>query len=290
MNKSTRHHRTAVILLGGAIALVAPPVAVRALQHSGSQPERTSPLGYEDTPVLPGQKWRVHDIKRPHPRIITPGTESSQERPGKPPSDAVVLFDGKDLAKWEGRIKGKLVKPGWRVDQGYVEVVANSGDLVSKEKFGDAQFHVEWAAPAKVMDSGQWRGNSGILLMNNYEIQVLDSYNNPTYADGQAGAIYGQWPPMVNACRRPGEWQTYDIVFEAPRFESNKLVKPAYVTVFQNGVLLHHRQQIIGRMAHREIRPYAPHAPEEPLGLQDHETPVRYRNIWVRRLRGYDQP
>jgi hypothetical protein len=138
--------------------------------------------------------------------------------------------------------------------------------------------------------SSQWRGNSGVLLMSRYEIQVLDSYDNPTYADGQAGAIYGQYPPLVNASRKPGEWQTFDIVFEAPRFEGEKLVKPAYVTVFHNGVLMHHRQEIIGRMAHRQVGTYAPHGPEEPLMLQDHDTPVRYRNIWVRRLRGYDQP
>lgn len=125
--------------------------------------------------------------------------------------------------------------------------------------------------------------------MNRYEIQVLDSYNNPTYADGQAAAIYGQWPPMVNASLKPGEWQAYDIAFEAPRFDGGKLVKPGYVTVFHNGVLVHHHQEIIGRMAHKVVGTYAPHAAEEPLGLQNHDTKVRYRNIWVRRLAGYDQ-
>lgn len=250
--------------------------------------ERTSPLGYEDTPVLPGQKWRVHDLNRPRPPVVTPGA-----RWGDPPSDAIVLFDGKDLSHWvqrgRGAEQGRLVPARWKVENGYVEVVGGTGDLITKEKFGDCQLHVEWAAPAEIDGSGQWRGNSGVLLMSRYEIQVLDSWENPTYADGQAGAIYGQWPPLVNPARRPGEWQSFDIVFEAPRFEGEKLVKPGYVTVFYNGVLVHHRQEIIGRMAHRRVGTYAPHGPEEPLALQDHDTKVRYRNIWIRKLKGHDQ-
>jgi hypothetical protein len=237
---------------------------------------RKSPVGYSDTPTLPGQKWRVHDIDRPIPHVVTPGTA-----PGSPPSDAIVLFDGKDLSKW--------LPSRWKVENGYVEAGGGSGDLVSKEKFGNAQLHVEWASPAEITGDSQWRGNSGVLLMHRYEIQVLDSYNNRTYADGQAAAIYGQWPPLVNASRPPGQWQTYDIVWEAPRFEGAKLAKPAYVTVFHNGVLAHHHQEVIGQMAHRIVKPYEPHQPEEPLALQDHDTPVRYRNIWVRRLAGYDQ-
>src|ERR1700688_4060494 len=237
---------------------------------------RTSPLGYTDTPVLPGQKWKVHDIDRPHPRVVTPGAE-----PGGPPSDAVVLFDGKDLSKW--------APSKWKLENGYVEGVGGTGDLVSREKFGDSQIHVEWASPKEIMGTSQWRGNSGILIMHNYEIQVLDSYNTPTYADGQAAAIYGQWPPLVNASRKPGEWQTYDIIWEAPKFEGDRLLKPAYVTVIHNGVVLHHHKEVIGRMAHRVVGTYAPHGAEEPLALQDHDTPVRYRNIWVRRLGRYDQ-
>jgi hypothetical protein len=238
--------------------------------------------------VLPGQKWRVHDLHRPHPPVVAPGG-----RAGDPPSDAIVLFDGKDLSQWvqrgRGAERGKLVPPRWKVEHGYMEVVGGTGDLMTKEKFGDCQLHIEWAAPAEIDGSGQWRGNSGVLLMSRYEIQVLDSWENPTYADGQAGAIYGQWPPLVNPARRPGEWQSFDIVFEAPRFEGDQLVKPACVTVFYNGVLVHHRQEIIGRMAHRRVGTYAPHGPEEPLALQDHDTKVRYRNIWIRRLKGYDQ-
>lgn len=253
---------------------------------SKPKPNRTAPLGYKDTPQLPGQPWLVHDLDRPRPRVVTPGADCAQ-----PPSDALVLFDGKNLSQWVSRRKGGQLSEGaWKVERGYMEIVPGSGDLMTKEKFGDIQLHIEWASPKEIDGTSQWRGNSGVLLMNSYEIQVLDSYNNPTYADGQAGSIYGQWPPLVNASRPPGAWQTYDIVFEAPKFEGQRLVKPAYVTVFHNGVLVHHRQQITGRMAHRVVGTYQPHGDEEPLGLQDHDVPVRYRNIWVRRLRGYDQP
>ncbi len=242
-----------------------------------------APVGYDDTPLIPGQKWRVHDINRPRPRVVTP---APLDNPFAPPSDAVVLFDGKDLSKWAA----KTGEPHWKVENGYFEVVPKAGDLISKEKFGDAQYHVEWASPAVVSGNSQGRGNSGFYLMGRYEMQVMDSWDNLTYADGQAGAIYGQWPPLVNASRRPGEWQRYDIILEAPRFEGGKVVKPAYVTLFHNGVLLHHHKEIVGPTTHRDTTPYSPHGLEESIVLQDHDTPVRYRNIWVRRLRGYDQP
>ncbi len=252
---------------------------------------RTSPTGYSDTPYLPDGKWRVHDIARPKPPVVTPGTFSNDDKPGTPPSDAIVLFDGKDLSKWTGGMTrdGKARPAGWKLENGYVESNHDTGNLVSKEKFGDMQLHLEFAAPTEIDGDSQWRGNSGVLLMSVYEIQVLDSYNNVTYADGQVGAIYGQYPPLVNPARPPGKWQMYDIFFEAPKFEGGKLVKPAYVTVMLNGVMLHHHQQIIGRMAHKVVGLYAPHGDEEPLALQNHDTKVRYRNIWVRRLKGYDQ-
>lgn len=257
-----------------------------AQSKRGDKGYRTSPTGYSDTPVLPGQKWKVHDIDRPRPKVVTPGTQ-----PGQPPSDAVVLFDGKDLSRWVTVGKGGARVPAtWKVRDGYMEVASGTGQLETKEKFGDVQLHLEWAAPAEITGDSQWRGNSGVLLMSRYEIQVLDCYNNPTYADGQAASIYGQFPPLVNACRKPGEWQSYDIVFEAPRFDGDKLSKPAQVTVFHNGVLMHHRKEIIGRMAHRVVGTYAPHGAEEPFALQDHDVPVRYRNIWLRRLQGYDLP
>jgi hypothetical protein len=247
-------------------------------------------IGFDDTPFLPDQPWRVHDYRRPHPPVVTPGTCSTQDQPGRPPSDAVVLFDGTDLSHWVtyGPNSTEPKPARWKVENGYMEVVAGTGTIFTKEKFGDCQIHVEWAAPEVIEGSSQGRGNSGVIIMGLYEIQVLDSYQNVSYADGQAGAIYGQWPPLVNAALPPGRWQTYDIIFEAPVFEGERLVKPAYATVLHNGVVLHHRQPFIGRMTYRQVATYAPHEPEGPLSLQDHGNPVRYRNIWVRPLGRYD--
>jgi hypothetical protein len=255
----------------------------------GAQQKKGADLGFTDTPILPGQKWHVHDPDRPHPRVVTPGKE-----PGAAPSDALVLFDGKDLSKWDQHGRGadsaKLVDAQWKVENGYFEVVPGTGDLYTREKFGDCQLHVEWSELPDVRGASQARGNSGVLLMSRYEIQVLDPYDNPTYADGQASAIYGQFPPLVNPGRKPGEWQIYDIVFEAPRFEGERLIKPAVFTVFFNGVLVQNHKEPIGAMVYRQVAKYTPHDPEEPLMLQEHHDRVRYRNIWIRRLAGYDLP
>jgi hypothetical protein len=266
-----------------AVALVAP---------AGAQPQQKKgggDLGFTDTPILPGQPWHVHDPDRPHPRVVSPGAA-----PGVPPSDAIVLFNGKDLSQWAqygtGADRDKIVDPQWKVGDGYFEVAARSGGLYTREKFGDCQLHVEWSSPTEVRGASQGRGNSGVLLMSRYEIQVLDMWENPTYADGQAGAIYGQWPPLVNPARKPGEWNTYDIVFEAPRFEGERLTKPAFATVLYNGVIVHNRKELMGPMVYRQVAKYTRHAAEEPLMLQDHNNPVRYRNIWIRRLKGYDEP
>ena len=230
--------------------------------------------------MTPGGKWLVNSMKRPRPMVVTPPTPSTQEKPGQPPSDAIVLFDGKNFDEWVMVVKRrkppKVVGPAWKIENGYMEVVPGTGDLRSKREFGDCQIHIEWATPTKVKGRGQGRGNSGVFLIGQCEVQVLDSYNNDTYPDGQAGALYGKYPPLVNACRRPGEWQTYDIVFYAPRYEGNKMVKPASLTVFHNGIVIHHAVNPGGRS--RKIR----------LGLQDHRNPVRYQNIWVRELHGYD--
>jgi hypothetical protein len=196
----------------------------------------------------------------------------------------VVLFDGADLSKWVTRTKGQVLQPKWKVENGYMEVVPATGSIETKEKFGDMQLHVEWAAPIEISGASQTRGNSGVMLMGRYEIQVLDSFENPTYADGQAASIYGQVPPPVNVSRKPGEWQTFDIVFEAPKFDGEKVVKPAYVTVFHNGVMMHNRQEITGRTPHAKVGTYAAHGPEEPLLLQNHGSKVRFRNIWIRKL------
>ncbi|MCL6543770.1 MAG: DUF1080 domain-containing protein [Bryobacteraceae bacterium] len=237
--------------------------------------------GYNDTPRIPGQKWRVHDMERPRPPKVAPGVSPFST----PPSDAIVLFDGKDLSQWQSIGRGGVAQePRWKVENGYVEIVPRTGRLVTKERFGDCQLHVEWMIPKETRGTGQSPGNSGIELMTRYEIQVLESYENLTYADGMAGAIYGVWPPMVNPARPPGEWNVYDIFFEAPRFEDGKLVKPAYVTLLWNGVLVHHHRAYVGRTVWRQVGTYAPHAPEEPLSLQDHNQAVRFRNIWIRRI------
>ncbi len=208
-------------------------------------------------------------IAWPRPKVLDPGP------PGGPPSDAIVLFDGKDLSQWTGAEK-------WVVRDGYA---VSGGNIATKRPFGDCQLHLEWAAPAEVKGEGQGRGNSGVYLMGLYEVQILDSYNNETYFDGQAGAVYKQRPPLVNACRRPGEWQSYDIIFRAPRFDANgNLTRPAYVTVLHNGVLVQDHFEIVGRSAYRRPPTYAPHEPKLPLHLQYHGCPVRFRNIWIREL------
>lgn len=243
-----------------------------------------SPLG----DPLPGQKWRVHDRTRPQPRRVTPGQPIPTP---SAPSDAIVLFDGKDLSNWVSRTRAGVVsEPRWKVENGYMELVPGVGSLATKDSFGDIQLHLEWTTPPGAAPSqvGQFRGNSGVILMGRYEVQVLSSYNNPTYPDGSAGAVYGLYPPMVNPCLPEGQWNTYDLVFEAPKFDQDKLIKPACVTLFFNGVLAHNRAELLGSTLHEPIAVYTPHPPELPLVLQGHGGPARFRNIWIRRLKGYD--
>ena len=274
------HLRNASRISAAALLLAA--VLATAQQQHGD-------LGFKDTPTLPGQQWHVHDSDRPHPAVVTPGSG-----PGAPPSDAIVLFDGKDLSHWAQHGRGadanKVVEPKWKVRDGYFEVAPRTGDLFTREKFGDCQLHIEWLEPEDITGTSQGRGNSGVYFMSRYEIQVLDAWHNPTYADGQAGAVYGQWPPLVNPARKTGEWNVYDIVFEAPRFEGGKVSKPVYFTVMFNGVLVHVHKESLGATVYREVAKYTPHDPEEPLQLQDHGQLVRFRNIWIRRLGGYDRP
>jgi len=225
--------------------------------------------GYDDTPFLPDGAWRVHDKARPRPSVVTPAEETGA------PSDATVLFDGTSLDAWSGG--------PWDLVDGAMQV-NGKGSIRTKEHFGSIQLHLEWCSPAEVLSSSQGRGNSGVFLMGRYEIQVLDSYENASYADGQAAALYGQRPPEVNACRAPGEWQTYDVLFRAPRFEDGELVSPAVVTVLHNGVAVHHAQEFLGATAHRAVAKYEAHDETGPIQLQDHGNPVRFRNIWVRPL------
>ena len=237
-------------------------------------------LGYNDTPVLPGGKWQVHDDTRPQARVITPGAAA-----GQAPSDAIALFDGTDLSGWTGRDGDAQ----WKVEDGYMEVEPRTGDIQTKETFGDCQLHLEFACPAEVKGDSQGRGNSGVFMMGLYEIQVLDGYDNPTYADGVTASVYGEYPPLVNACRAPGEWQTYEIIWTAPRFSGVELVSPAYLALVHNGVLVHNHVEVMGPTGHRDVYAYKAHAPTGPLKLQDHGDLVRFRNIWYRPLKGYDE-
>jgi hypothetical protein len=228
-------------------------------------------------------KWKIHDPDRPLPAIVDPGTSSNQDSPGRPPSDAVVLFDGKDLSKWAHK-DGSPAK--WKVESGYLETVPKTGYIYTREAFGDCQLHAEFAEPVPPKGESQGRGNSGVFLMGLYEIQVLDSYENKTYADGQAAAVYGQYPPLVNAARPPGHWQSYDIVFHGPRFDkAGKLLRPARVTVLHNGVLVQDNVELSGPTAHGARPPYSPQPEKLPLALQDHSNPIRFRNIWIRELK-----
>jgi hypothetical protein len=259
MNSSfTKLHRGAKTLVPGLL--------VAGVLYAGWH---VSPWGESDAagkvvPYESGIKWE-------EPKVVTPGAD------GAPPSDAIVLFDGKDMKAWDGGDK-------WALKDGY-GIAASA--VSTKQPFGDCQLHVEWASPPEVKGSGQGRGNNGIGFMGaKYEVQVLDSYKNPTYFDGMCAALYKQRPPLVNACRKPGEWQTYDIVFEAPRFKDGKLEKPAVVTVLQNGILVQNHVELLGDTPYDRAPAYKPHAEKLPLVLMYHGDPVRFRNIWVREITG----
>jgi hypothetical protein len=227
-------------------------------------------------PPQPWSSFKVHDMSRPAPPVVTPATEV-----GKPPSDAVVLFDGTNLDKWEAAGGGE---PTFKLQDGAM-LSYGPKNCQTKQEFGDVQLHIEWAEPTPPKGDSQGRGNSGVFLMGKFETQVLDSFDNKTYADGSCGAVYGQYPPMANACRPPGEWQSYDIVFTRPRYEDGKLKEPAYITTIHNGVVLQNHQRIEGPTGHMIVAKY-PDEPIErgPVALQFHGNPVRYRNIWVRDL------
>ncbi len=235
-------------------------------------------LEKQDNP-MPEKKWRIHDPDRPLPPVVDPGPAGD---PVPAPSDAIVLFGGRSLSQWTGS-KGEPAR--WKVENGYMEVVKKTGTIRTARGFGDCQLHIEWSAPLPATGEGQGRGNSGVFLMEKYEVQVLDCYKNKTYADGMTAAVYGQYPPLVNACRPPGEWQTYDIVFHRPHFaEDGSLIRTAQMTVFHNGILVQDNVELMGPTAHKKREPYKVHPYKLPLSLQDHGNPVRYRNIWIREL------
>ena len=263
---------------------VTAPIAI-ACWLAGPMLGQQAPVGYDDTPMQPNGKWHVHDGKRPQPAIVTPAPPSANPMPG--PSDATVLVGSRDdLSAWQ-MMDGSPVT--WMMKDGVLQT--GKGLIRTKADFTDFQLHVEFATPREVKGNSQERGNSGVFLLGKFEIQVLDSYHNVTYPDGQASAMYGQFPPLVNASRPPGEWQTYDIAFTAPHFkDGGTMDKPAVVTVLHNGVLVHNGTAFWGPTTHKKIDPYTPETAKGPLALQDHGNPVRYRNIWIRPLKGYDSP
>lgn len=263
----TSNLRTSV--LGVSLLLTASAVAASS-----------GPRFYGDPPDE-HHPWAVHDGNRPQPKRVVPGTFSQPDRPGKPPADATVLFDGSNLSAWQTP-KGQPAP--WKIVDGALQVVPKTGKILTKQKFGDIQLHIEYAAPAEVKGSSQGRGNSGIFFMDRLEIQVLDSYNNITYADGHAGAYYGINPPMALPLNPPGLFQVYDMVFRRPIYRNGKVVDPGYVTVFMNGVLVQDHTPLEGPGGHKGRTKPGPFPEAGPLSLQDHGNPTRFRNIWVRPL------
>ena len=248
-------------------------VAVAAMAVCTAAPAVFAGL-YGDTPDAK-HAWSVHDMNRPRPAVIT-------AEPGKAPSDAVILFDGTSLDAWRS---GQDDACKWKiVDGGAMEVVPKTGEIHTKDAFGDCQLHIEFATPAKVEGSSQGRGNSGVFLMGMHEIQVLDCFENDTYPDGQCSSVYAENPPLVNACRKSGEWQTYDIIFHQPIWDGEKVKYPGTVTVIHNGVLTQDNWEFEGLSTHCQRKPLKPYANKQPLRLQDHGNPMRFRNIWIREI------
>lgn len=258
------------------VAALAMAEPVRAQRHELVYAQDGSGVfGYKDTPIQPWSGYHVHDPDRPAPKRVEPGRPGTQDRPGTAPSDAIVLFDGHDLSQWR--------PTQWKVEDGCL--VATEGPLVTKKSFGSCQLHLEWRPPVEPTENVMNRGNNGVMLLGKIEVQIFESYGTKIYPDGQAAAIYAQTPPRVNACRPPSQWQTYDIVFFAPRFDdAGKLVQPARITMFHNGLLVHHNQEIYGDSPHAGLASYEGVPPRGPLAFGAHRCPVRFRNIWIRPL------
>jgi hypothetical protein len=250
--------------------------ALHAQKHELVQAQDGSGVvGYKTTPVQPWSGYHVHDPDRPEPAKVTPADNLRADKPGGAPSDAIVLFDGTDTSAW---------KPNaWKVQDGCL--IATEGPMATKQEFGDCQLHVEWMVPAEPTESLWNRGNNGVFLLGAIEIQVFDSYTTKIYPDGQAAAIYAQTPPLVNACRPPGQWQSFDIMFTAPEMtEAGELAKPARITMLHNGVLVHLDQEIYGHTPHLGLASYEGIKPQGPISLGAHHCPVRFRNLWIRPL------
>lgn len=253
-------------------ALTIMAVAVLAAQTARSAEHvfgKDGVPGYRDTELVPGTQWHKHDPDRPQPPMVAPG------KSGGPPSDATVLFNGGDLAQFE--------TTEWKVEGD--AIIAGKGNITTKRALGDIQLHLEWAGPVESMERWSNQGNSGVLLMGLYEIQIFDSHSTKIYADGQAAAVYGETPPLVNPTLPRGEWQTFDIIFKAPVYDGDKVVSPPIVTVLHNGVVVQHATEIKGRIAHRKVVPLSPHPAKLPLTITGHNCPVKFKNIWVRELK-----
>lgn len=280
--------RSPILSTAAFLVLAASPAVFG--QEDMSKPVITKEIKKEngkDVPYMYIDGIKVHEEdqnKQPLPPVVTPGAEV-----GAPPSDAVVLFDGTEKTFQANWVDMKGGESKWKVAEGAMESVRGAGYVRSKEEFGSCQLHIEWASPSKVQGSSQGRGNSGVFLMGQYEVQVLDSYENTTYADGQASALYGRSKPLVNASRKPGEWQTYDIIFHRPQFDQDgKVTKRATFTVLHNGVLVQDHVVLSGGTGWdgpHSASEYKAHADKGPISLQDHGNPVRFRNVWVRELK-----
>lgn len=221
------------------------------------------------------KEWGVHDKERPQPAMVEGAGH------GSAPSDAIVLFDGKSLDKWTGNNN----TASWEVKEGYFQVKPGSGNIRTRDGFGSCQFHIEWMVPETCKCNGQQGCNSGLFFMDRYELQILGSNPNKTYVDGMAGAMYGQYPPLVNPCRPNGQWNTYDVIFHAPKFNADgSLAKAGTMTVFLNGVLVQDHSEIWGATAHAAKAKYSAHEPKLPIGLQDHGDALCFRNVWLRPL------
>lgn len=276
------------------ITLLSSTIALNAAEDF-SKPVITKEIRKEngkDVPYMFIDGVKVHETdttKQALPPVVTPGEGAAMIAP---PSDAIVLFDGSEKSLTENWTDNKGNPSKWKLVNGALESVRGAGYIHSKQKFGSCQLHVEWASPTKAEGQGQGRGNSGVFLMNNYEVQVLDSYENITYADGQAGALYGRSKPLVNACRKPGEWQSYDIIFHRPLFDAEgKVTRRATMTVIHNGVLIQDHVVLSGGTGWdgpHSASEYSAHADKLPIAFQDHGNPVRFRNVWLRELQ--DKP
>ena len=299
MNKKYLFIPLVAVLAAGCSEKTATPAASTNTQSAPPAPPQAAPAtqkpkfaevtidgvsGFQDTPMQPDGVWHVHDPARPQPPIVTP-ENFSQGAPA--PSDAIVLFDGTDLSQWRDKKDGAPCS--WTIEDG--AAVSAKGDIETTNVFGDIQLHLEFREPAPPSGDGQGRGNSGVFLMGQYEVQVLDCFNNKTYADGATGGLYGQHPPLVNACMPPGAWETYDIVFTTPKFDDKgTLTRPAYVTAILNGVVVQNHQAFRGATNWRVPGKYTAHADQMPLALQFHNNPVAFRNIWVRPITEDNEP